>query len=197
MKPKIRLLAVIFGWVTAAVVCFAAVWGFFDHIAIASFGAPADAPAGEKVSIALRESGRHFFLLRRQLALDTRTSLHVLAGDRYDGWLRGAEWNAWIDAGNWEDHFERGAVESIKMPESAAGDLHPPLVLLPSGGYSRGLLTRDIHLVFPFGLLIIGIRFLLRAVLVALGKADLEGDAHSFGTAQRTDDPEPRPEASV
>jgi hypothetical protein len=78
IRPKMRMPAVLFGWVTAAVVCLVAVWGFFDHIAIGSFGAPADADAGEKVTIAVREGGRHLFLLRKQLALDTRTVLHVL-----------------------------------------------------------------------------------------------------------------------
>jgi TRAP-type C4-dicarboxylate transport system permease small subunit len=185
LRPKFRMPAVLFGWVTASVVCLAGVWGFFDHIAIGSFGAPADAEPAQKVSIALREGGRHFFLFRKQLALDTRTLLRVAKGDRYDGWLDGAEWNAWIESGGWEDEFGKEAVAAVLMPESAKAELHPPLVLVPSGGYSRGLLTRDIHLVFPFGLLVIGIRFLLRALLVALGRADIEGSAHSIAPTLR------------
>jgi hypothetical protein len=186
-KATIRRPAVVFGWVTASVVCFSAVWGFFDHIAIGSFGAQADVPAAEKVSIAIRESGHHVFLLRKQIALDTRTAVRVLEGTRYDAWLHGAEWNAWIDDGGWRAEFGDDAVRSIRMPDTTASEVHPPLVLVPSGGYSRGLLTRDLHLVFPFGLLIIGIRFLLRAVLVALGRVDPDGEAHSFG-ARRDDE---------
>jgi hypothetical protein len=197
VRPKVRLPAVLVGWVMASIVCFAAVWGFFDHIAIGSFGAPADAPAGEKVSISIRESGRHLFLLRKQLALDVRTALHVAAGDRYDGWLKGAEWNEWIANGDWEEHFGKEAVQKITLPESAATELHPPLVLVPTGGYSRGLLTRDLHLVFPFGLFVIGIRFLLRALLVAMGRADLEGDPHGLGSQKPSGDAEPEPEASA
>ncbi len=140
------------------------------------------------MSIALRESGRHFFLFRKQVALDTRTLLRVAKGDRYDGWLNGAEWNAWIQGGGWDEEFGQEAVQRISMPESASAELHPPLVLVPSGGYSRGLLTRDIHLVFPFGLLVIGIRFLLRALLVALGRADVEGGAHSLAPPRRGDE---------
>jgi hypothetical protein len=112
----------------------------------------------------------------------------VAKGDRYDGWLNGAEWNAWIQGGGWDEEFGQEAVRRISMPESASAELHPPLVLVPSGGYSRGLLTRDIHLVFPFGLLVIGIRFLLRALLVALGRADLEGGAHSLAPPKRGDE---------
>jgi len=196
IRPKMRMPAVLFGWVTAAVVCLAAVWGFFDHIAIGSFGAPADADAGEKVSIAVREGGRHLFLLRKQLALDTRTAVFVLKGDRYDGWLKGAEWNRWIEDGDWEERFGKESVQSITLPESASADLHPPLVIVPSGGYSRGLLTRDIHLIFPFGLLVIGIRFLVRALLVAMGCVDLEGEAHAFGPTKRPADDDPEPEAN-
>jgi hypothetical protein len=123
------------------------------------------------------------FLLRKQFGLDTRTMLHVLSGDRYDAWLNGREWNAWIERGGWEAHFDSGAVRRITLPDSALADLHPPLVLVPSGGYSRGLLTHDIHLVFPFGLLVIGIRFLLRALLVLMGRIDPEGVDASPGTA--------------
>jgi hypothetical protein len=191
VRPKLRVPAVLFGWVTASIVCFAAVWGFFDHIAIGSFGAPADAPAGEKVSIAMRETDRHLFLLRKQLGLDVRTAFHVMSGDRYDGWLDGREWNAWIAQGGWDEQFGKDAVQRITLPETAGADLHPPLVLVPSGGYSRGLLTRDIHLVFPFGLLVIGIRFLLRALLVVMGRGDAEGDPHSLATAKTSEDDVP------
>jgi hypothetical protein len=184
VRPKFRLPAVLVGWVVASIVCFAAVWGFFDHIAIGSFGAPADAEPAEKVSIAKRESSRHLFLLRKQLALDVRTALHVARGDRYDGWLEGAEWNEWIASGEWEEHFGKEAVQKITLPDSAAKELHPPLVLVPTGGYSRGLLTRDLHLIFPFGLLVIGIRFLLRALLVAIGRAELDTDPHGTGAAK-------------
>jgi TRAP-type C4-dicarboxylate transport system permease small subunit len=195
VRPKVRVPAVLLGWVMASVVCFAAVWGFFDHIAIGSFGAPADAEPGEKVSIAWRESGRHLFLLRKQLALDVKTALHVTTGDRYDGWLKGAEWNAWIASGDWEERFGKDAVQKITLPEGAADELHPPLVLVPTGGYSRGLLTRDLHLIFPFGLLVIAIRFLLRAALVAMGRADLDTDPHGLGKPKPSE-AEPEPEAS-
>jgi hypothetical protein len=188
VRPKVRMPAVLLGWVTASVVCFAAVWGFFDHIAIASFGAPAEAEAGEKVSIATREGGRHLFLLRKQLALDVRTALHVAAGDRYDGWLDGAGWNEWIGSSDWEERFGREAMHKITLPHEAEADLHPPLVLVPSGGYSRGLLTRDLHLIFPFGLLVIGIRFLLRALLVALGQLDPDAEPHAFAAPKRGDE---------
>jgi hypothetical protein len=167
LRPRWQLPAVLCGWVLAAVVCFTSVWGFFDHIAIESFGAPASATPREKVDIALREQGRHLFVLRKQMGLDAKAVIHVVGGQRYDSWLNGAQWNAWIRNGGWEEHFTEAQVGGILLPESGARDLHPPLVVVPTGESNRGLLTRDLHLIFPFGLLLIGVRFLLRAIVAA------------------------------
>jgi hypothetical protein len=167
LRPRWQLPAVLSGWILAAVVCFASVWGFFDHIAIESFGVPARAAPAEKIDIALREQGRHLFLLQKQIGLDARAFFHVAGGQRYDSWLDGARWNAWIRGGGWERHFSEAQVNAVLLPESGANDLHPPLVVVPSGESNRGLLTRDLHLIFPFGLLLIGIRFLLRALVAA------------------------------
>jgi hypothetical protein len=52
-----------------------------------------------------------------------------------------------------------------------------------------------LHLIFPFGLLVIAIRFLLRAALVAMGRADLDVDPHGLGKPKPSD-AEPEPEAS-
>jgi TRAP-type C4-dicarboxylate transport system permease small subunit len=165
IRPKLRLPAVAVGWVAAALVCFVAVWGFFDHIAIESFGAPASATAGEKTSIAMREGRRHLFLLRKQIGLDLATSLHVLAGQPYDGWLYGSEWNEWVRQGGWDRHFPKEQVERVLLAGEAEHQLHSPFVVMPSGGNDRGLLARDLHLIFPIGLLVIGARFLLRVLL--------------------------------
>jgi Tripartite ATP-independent periplasmic transporters, DctQ component len=189
LRPKLRVPSILIGWVMSAVVCFAGVWGFFDHIAIGSFGAPADATAGEKISIAMREGGRHFFLLRRQLSLDLMTAGHVLKGERYDGWLHGAEWNAWLAEGAWDSYYSKAEVESITMPESAAAELHPPLVVGPTGHNPRGLITRDLHLIFPFGLFMIGLRFIVRVVLVLLGEAEAESDPHALGGVSKSGRP--------
>jgi TRAP-type C4-dicarboxylate transport system permease small subunit len=185
LRPRLRVPAILVGWVMSAVVCFAGVWGFFDHIAIGSFGAPADAPAGEKISLVMREGGRHMFLLRRQLSLDLMTASHVLKGERYDGWLRGAEWNTWLAEGGWDAYYSEQELAAITMPESAAAELHPPLVVGPTGHSPRGMITRDLHLIFPFGLLMIGIRFVVRVLLVLLGQAKAESDPHAIASAPK------------
>src|SRR5215831_5807209 len=40
LTPRMRVPVAITGWLAAAVMCTAAAWGFFDHIAIQSFHAP-------------------------------------------------------------------------------------------------------------------------------------------------------------
>ena len=167
LRPRWQLPAVLWAGSMAAVVCLTSVWGFFDHIAIESFGATASAAPGEKIAVAMHEQGRHLFVLRKQLALDARALVHVVAGNRYDTWLHGAEWNTWIRGGGWENHFSEAQISGILLPESGARELHPPLVVVPSGESNRGLLTRDLHLIFPFGLLVIGLRFLLRVLVAA------------------------------
>jgi hypothetical protein len=165
LRPRFRLPAVALGWVAAAVVCLTAVWGFFDHISIESFGAPASATPVEKMSTAREEGARHFFLLRQQVGLDVSTSFQVMIGRPYDGWLYGQEWNEWVRAGAWDRYFPEDQVRRIVLPHESLHQLHAPLVVMPSGGNVRGLIASDLHLIFPFGFLIIGFRFLLRALL--------------------------------
>ena len=175
-KPGWRIPAAIAGWVAAAVVCFAAVVGFFDHIAIGNFGAKADATASEKIEVVAHDLGDHMFLVRKQIGLDLRTLPHVVLGERYDSWLRGADWNAWIRDGGWSDRYTPAQVESVLVPDASGSDVHGPLVVVP-GGTNRGILGHALNLMFPFGLAMIGLRFLLRALLAASFQIDVDPDA--------------------
>lgn len=194
LKPKARVPVAIVGWLAAAIVCLSAVWGFLDHIAIESFGAKAEASAGDKVAHIWRESSMHRFVFWKQVGLDVRTFPHVLKGERYDQWLHGAEWNAWVKDGGWDAHFDADEVKSILVPDSAANEIHSPLVVVPNGT-NRGILGHDLFLVFPFGLLMIGLRFLLRCVLAASGHVKVDPDAaHDDPDAHRGEGPERLPE---
>lgn len=176
LRPKARVPVAITGWLAAAMVCFAAVWGFFDHIAIESFGVKADDPAGQKISQVIRKTDEHRFLAFRQMGLDMRTFPHVLKGERYDSWMKGAEWNAWIEKGGWERYYSKEELGMLILPESAANEIHTPLVVVPNGT-NRGLLAHGLFLIFPFGMLMIGTRFLLRSVLAASGHVKVIPDS--------------------
>lgn len=175
VPPRVRLPIAVINWCAAALVCLGAVWGFFDHIAIESFGAKADDSPGAKISASIERMEDHFFLARKQVGLDLRTLPHVVKGDRYDRWMSAREWNAWVKDAGFTDRYPPELLDSILVPEDAPP--HAPLVLAPDGETTRGVLVHDLGLVFPFGMLVLAIRFLLRALLALSGHIEVDPDA--------------------
>jgi Tripartite ATP-independent periplasmic transporters, DctQ component len=187
LTPKMRIPVAVLGWVAAAVMCIAGAWGFFDHIAIQSFHAPKDRPcgtercdltAGEKWAIVKHGLGDDVFLLGRQASLDLKTFPKVLVGQRYDQYMRASEWNAWMREADWEGRYKADDVKAQMMPEDAPDATKMPAVNVPGATEdARGILTKDIDFIFVFGLLMIALRFVLRSVLVILGKVTVDPDA--------------------
>ncbi len=190
LTPKLRVPVAILGWAVAATVCLAGAWGFFDHLAIAEFKVtpavacaddPAkmcDTPASEKMKKVRHEMMRDFFLTRRQLALDVVSAPRVLTGAKYENYLHAARWNEWMRAGDWEAYFDKDDVAGQMMDESDANATRLPIINIPgSGDNTNGLLIRDLDFVFPFGLLMIALRFLLRCLLAATGWVRVDIDA--------------------
>jgi TRAP-type C4-dicarboxylate transport system permease small subunit len=190
VPAKFRLAVSILGWAAATVVCFGAVIGFVDYIAIAGYQVPAtrnctddatkvcDTTAGEKFSLAAKEASSDLFILGRQISLDVRAFPHVLAGTPYDKWMTAGEWNAWLDGADWSAHYDKTAVDAQKMDTSSPGAVHMPAVEVPgSGGEARGLLIRDLDFIFPFGLLVIALKFVLRIFIMISGNAHVDVDA--------------------
>jgi hypothetical protein len=180
----------IVGWLGAAVVCLVAFCGFVDYIAIAQYQATAtvpcpadstavcDAPVSDKLAVVAKETGADFFLLGRQASLDIRSLPHVIAGTSYETWMTAATWNEWLDGADWASHFDKTAVDAQKMDASAPGASHIPAVEVPgSGGAARGLLVRELDLIFPFGLLMIALKFLLRIAILLSGNIRLDPTA--------------------
>jgi hypothetical protein len=187
----------ILGWLAAAMVCFAAAWGFTDSIAVTKFRAPAfrecpstepstvgttgaaicETPALERLGIAWDGLRSDFFLLRRQLALDTRSFPRVLVGDRYDDYLTATEWNAWVNDGGWTDYFAKDAVATILLPTDDPSQKKMPAIVEPGTGEGRDLLIRDLNFVLPFGLLIVGLKFLLRILRALSGHVKIDPNA--------------------
>lgn len=168
LPERLRMPTTMVAWVAAAAVCFVAAWGFVDHIAIGSYQVDRDAPASEKISAIGHHTGLGFFVLRKQMALDVSTLPVVLAGKPYDSWLTNAEWNERVKDAGWEKYFTQEQVASLQMPPESAADKRMPAVIVPNSSHS-GLLVHLLNLVFPIGFLFIGLRFLLRAVLVLSG----------------------------
>jgi TRAP-type C4-dicarboxylate transport system permease small subunit len=190
LPEKLRLPAAVAGWIAAAAVCVGATIGFIDYIDIAEFRANAtqpcpgdpsktcDTPTGEKLAEMGRTLSADLFLLGRQASLDVRTLPHVIAGSPYDQWMTTSEWNAWLDGADWSAHFETSAVDALRMDPSAPTVTRMPQVTVPgTGEQARGLLIREFNLVFPLGLAIIAIKFLIRVLLVLSGHIELHPES--------------------
>jgi Tripartite ATP-independent periplasmic transporters, DctQ component len=189
LPKRLRLTAAIGGWLAAAAVCGVGVIGFADYISIAEYRISAvqpcpadparlcDTGAGEKLKTLARAASSDFFLLGRQLSLDGRSLPRVLAGRPYDQWMSAIDWNAWLDGADWTAHFDKPAVDALHMDTSVPAAARMPQVAVPgTGEEARGLLIRELNFVFPFGLAVIALKFLLRALIgIADGpQVDLE-----------------------
>ena len=198
LTPRMRVPVSVTGWVAAAVMCTAGAWGFFDHIAIALFHvhpfttcsaeevaaasvtrkpAICPTPAGEKIGHVLHDMGTDWFVIRRQFSLDLRSFPRVVAGTKYNGYLTGAEWNTWVNEGDWTSHFPAEQVNGLLSPLDKPQEFHIPAVSIPGGQEVRGLLIKDADLIFPFGLLMIALRFILRSLLAISGHVQVDPDS--------------------
>jgi hypothetical protein len=105
-----------------------------------------------------------------------RTFPRVIFGTKYNGYLTNGEWNDWVKDADWGDHFPADAAADLLTPPERANDKHIPAVTIPGGEEVRGILTKDADFVFPFGLVMIALRFLLRALLVLAGHVRVDPD---------------------
>ena len=176
LRPKHRLPVVVTGWIGAAVIVAIGSWGFFDHVAIDEFDASADATAGEKVSKVTEKLGEHFFVARKQLALDVKTLPHVLKGERYSEWMDANAWNTWVDEAGFAERYGKDKAELLKIKSDMK---KTPIVVIPGKGEPRGELIKAANLVFPIGLLIIALRFLLLCLLAISGHKSVDSEAHA------------------
>ena len=206
LTPKARVPVALIGWLAACVMCFAAAWGFFDQIAVEDFHIEPSAPCasdpakscdtrpGAKISRVAHETSRDLFLLRRQISLDLRSLPKVLKGAPYEKLMTGAEWNAWIDDGGWEAYFTKESLQQIKGPPEADQEWRMPALTNVPGADERvhKLLIHELNLVFPFGLVMIALRFILRSLLALSGWVKVDPNAaHADDDEKEADDKEP------
>jgi tripartite ATP-independent transporter DctM subunit len=206
LTPRARVPVAVLGWVAAAVVCTSGAWGFVDHIEIALFhGRSSEAckddpakdcpvPASEKLGHIAHGMATDLFLVGRQLSLDVHTLPRVLVGRKYNESFTSSEWNAWVASADWSAHFPADAATSLLAPAERPDDKHAPAISIPGGEEVRGLLIKDADFVFPFGLLMMALRFLLRSLLVLAGYVRVDPDlAHEEEGVERSLLPEGSP----
>lgn len=196
LSPRARVPVTVVGWIAAAIVAVSASWGFFDYVAVEEMRAPptvpcphdetkrCNAPASSKIDKVISSTGRNLFLAGRQLSLDLRSLPKVVVGTPYNQWMTPREWNAWLRGGGWEKRFNPEDVEAFVLPEDGSIEFRNPSVTAIPGGTEAipKLLVPVLNLVFSFGLLVIGVRFLLRSLLAISGWVSVDpGAAHGEG----------------
>jgi TRAP-type C4-dicarboxylate transport system permease small subunit len=198
LPPRLRAATAIAGLLVAAAVCILGVVGFVDYICIAEYrvssvepcpgdpGKSCDTSAAEKLTALRRQTSADFFLLGRQLSLDAMSLPEVVAGHPYDKWMTAAEWNAWLESADWTAHFDRAAVDALRMDASPPSALRMPQVAVPgTGEEARGVLIRELNFVFPFGLAVIAVKLLLSALLLRVSEPGEAGQKPDETSARR------------
>lgn len=158
-------------------VCLMSAWGFFDHVAITAMEAKVDSPPSEKLSHVVDEVDEHFFLLRKQLLLDLETFPRVLASEPWNDpkAFTGRDWNAFIDDNGFVERFGEEKVARLRASESNLETGYQPFIKTPGAG-AAGRLLHTVDLMWALGFMMIGLRFLLRAVLLFAGHVKLDID---------------------
>jgi len=197
-KPM-RKMAHLVAMLGAAAVCLASSYGFFDFIAVSGFHAAPDATLGEKFGAVTEELSGDFFILRKQLSLDVGAVPYVVQGKRWnaDERMNGRQWNAFVDEGGFAERYGAEKTAVIKAGPSELEAPRRPFVILP-GGTAAGALLEGLNLVFPLGFLMLGLRLILRVLLVLGGYLEphLEGEGSGDDDTE-SDDEAPRAEGEV
>jgi TRAP-type C4-dicarboxylate transport system permease small subunit len=179
MKPKWRVPFFASSSLATMAVCLAAAWGFFDYISVQGYGAAHEASRSEKIAHIREHVSRDLFVWRKQMGLDMSALGHVLRGGKWDDESRmnGHQWNAFIEESGYREHFKKEEVDAILAPPDQLNESRIPLVVVP-GSSPRGLLIDFMNLTFPFGLILLSIRFLLKMLRVLSGHStvDAEGE---------------------
>ena len=185
VTSRVRVWMAVTVWLLSSVICAFGSWGFFDHIAIENFHSSADAPASQKIATVGHGLSEYAFAARKQIALDFRTLPRVIKGEVYTHWLTGTEWNEFLESSGFVERYGKDKVELIKIPPEST---RSPIVTIPEKGEPRGALTDAANLVFPIGLLIISLRFLLLSLLTISGHMKVDPEAHfELGSSHRPD----------
>ncbi len=200
LSPRARVPVAVIGWIGAGLVSFAAVFAFFDELAIADYKAHDTKPCAadqlktcetsepERIAEMSHIVGRDLFLLGRQASLDIRAFPKIVSGVRYDDWLTAKEWNEWMKGGDWQQYYPQADIDGLQMPEDADAKRSPAVVVPGAVEKPEELLMRELDLIVPFGLLMISLRFVLRGLLALSGWIKVDPNAAHADDHEDDDD---------
>ncbi|MFO0616855.1 MAG: hypothetical protein U0414_29945 [Polyangiaceae bacterium] len=188
VKPGMRKLMFAASTGITIAVCFVASWGFLDYISIESFGAKIEWNANQRTTHLLKEVSKDLFLWRKQVGLDFKAFPHVLGGGKWDDAERmnGRQWNEFLEGGGFRDRYPAEDVDALMAKGDQLDKPWQPQVYKPPHGQPLNLLVHAMNLLFPFGLFMIGLRFLLRLILVLTDHQPVEAEAEEYAGAKNT-----------
>jgi hypothetical protein len=170
--PKsVRKPVAILGSLATALVCLMASWGFLDHVAITGMKAELDGSAGHKLGAVTHKLSDDFWVWRKQVVFDIGAVPYVLQGKRWNDpeRFKGKDWNAWLDDSGIHERYGADKTARLRAPDDALEEPWTPFVVLPTED-TRGMLVHSMDLLWPIGFLALGLRFLLRALLLFAGQ---------------------------
>ncbi len=182
LKPRWRKPVAVCSGLAAALVCFVASWGFFDYIAMEGYHVDSDAKTSVKISKVASGVGEQFFYFRKQVGLDLRALPAVISGKQWDAddRMNGREWNEWLESAGFVDRYSKEEIATLRAPDNALDEPRAPFVVQPGPKPASGLLIRGMDLfIFPPGFFLIGLRFLLRVLLMLAGHISADPDART------------------
>jgi hypothetical protein len=97
-----------------------------------------------------------------------------MKGEKYSE-MPAAEWNAWLDDGNWAAYTEADELATFRAADDSPREPKSPV---PGGGDLKPLLVKEFNIfVLGVGFLMIAARFLIRATLAVAGAVSVDPDA--------------------
>lgn len=178
VSDRLKVPVFIAQMVATVAFCFVAAWAFFEYIAITSFNAKPDMTASQKIEIVDQSLSEDLFLWRKQIGFDLSATPHVLGGGKWDDPVRlnGRQWNEFLEESGYRDYFTPEEIQNLKAPDEYLDESRLPLAIGPEGP-PRNLLVRTMNLTFTLGFLLMGLRFLLRLILVLSGHQSMEAES--------------------
>jgi TRAP-type C4-dicarboxylate transport system permease small subunit len=188
------------GCAGAALVCLVSSWGFLDYVAVTGMHAKKEATAGEKIAYMQHELGDYFFLYRKQLSLDLGAIPYVVKGEKWntESRMNGRQWNEFLDKGGFVERFGKEKIDALRVSEADLDLPRTPIIRANPKNGEEGFLINALDLIFPFGFLMLGLRLLLRCILVMAGHHTVEdgGGRDDEREAAGSGDGEPQKEAA-
>jgi len=108
------------------------------------------------------------------VGLDLGAIPNVLTGKKWhEGRMNGRDWNQFLEQEGFVERYGKEAVDPLRAPDEDLDGSRVPFVVLPNDN-ARGIVVNSLNLIFPLGFLMIGLRLLLRALLVLSGHLSAE-----------------------